>query len=382
MSLLEKGLFRFDFIKEIKHPETKYIDKLIERCISQLILEVTTGCNFKCRYCHQPGKSNDHSRMMTMEVAYNSIDYLFEHSKDANEVAITFYGGEPLLNFELIKLVVLYTNKKFESKSIFYNMTTNASLLTNEIISFLVENNFSLLISLDGNEDTQNLHRKYSRDGGETFNVVWNNILSLRKTYPKYFDMNVSFNAVILPDEDPSNVMEFFKVNNIPKTAVTISNADLTGIDYNPTRKVFNQNRIIFEENYKEMLEKFENKSQLLSCWHHNGPCVPAARRLFISVDGDFYPCEKVEGARDCLLGNLDVGINIEKAIEILNIGSLTTSDCKACWALRFCTICVRQCLDNDCISSQRKKISCKQLKENALSFFVEYIENKKRCGQ
>ena len=379
--LLEKGLLQYNFIKEIIHPESMYIDRLIERCVSQLILEVTSACNFRCRYCHQPRKSDNHSKMMDVNTAHRSIDFLFEHSKDATEIAITFYGGEPLLNFELIKSVVSYANRRFKFKPIFYNMTTNASLLNHSIISFLVENRFSLLISLDGNEDTQNYHRKYYSDGGATFNVVWNNVLYIREKYPEYFDMYVRFNAVALPDESTEAVISFFENNNISKASITISDADLSGIDYRVTKLHLDnreQNYISFEKNYKELINRLESKDKLPSKWHHSGPCVPAARRLFISTEGDFYPCEKVEGARDCLLGNLNIGVNAKKARELLNVGSLTSEDCKQCWAMRFCSICVRQCLDGDCISLQKKKIACKQSQKHTMLLLREYIKTRK----
>lgn len=382
IALIEKGFFKYDFIKRIIHPETKYIKNLIARCISQLIIEVTNACNFKCRYCHQTNILQKQKKVMTEEVAYQSIDFLFDHSKDATEIAITFYGGEPLLNFELIKKIVLYANKKFKTKIVSYNMTTNASLLNNEIISFLVKNNFSLLISLDGNENIQNFHRKYLSDGRATFADVWRNISLIKDNYSNYFNSNVNFNSVVLPDENPSKVICFFKEHNIPKTAIRISNADLSGIDYTRVKyieKAYGYNFLDFDENFRDFLERLKSKNMLSTEWHHNGPCVPAARRLFVSIDGNFYPCEKIEGASDCLIGNLKEGLDVEKAERLLNIGKLTSSDCLSCWAMRLCSMCVKHCLDGGSISLEKKKKACKQLRKNALVFFNEYIQNQKR---
>lgn len=384
ISLLEKGLFKFDFIKEIYHPDTKYVGQLIDRCISQLIIEVTNACNFKCRYCHQSEKAITECKMINEDIAYKSIDYLFEHSKDANEIAITFYGGEPLLNFGIIEKIVNYSNLKFESKPILYNMTSNASLIREEMISFFVENKFPLLISLDGDKIIQNRHRKYLSDGKGTFDDVWNNILKIRDNYPNYFDIYVSFNAVVMPNEDSEKVIDFFARNDIRKNKVTLTKADLTGIDYFSeihiaNKKVYSKDYL---EEYKDILDCFMKKNRLPSKWHHSGPCVPGARRLFVNVDGDFYPCEKVDGAKGCLLGNLHSGIDLEKAVELLNIGRLTNEDCKKCWAMRFCSMCVKQCLDGDSISCEKKKSSCKLMKEQAFSFLIAYVDNSKIGGQ
>lgn len=130
MALMNKGLFRPSFINRIEHPDTRYMPEMIDRCVNQLILGITNSCNFKCRYCHQAeGKLLSHAKMMDSETALRSVDYLYEHSKDAFEVTITFYGGEPLLNFSLIKIVVDYAVNKFKTKKVVFNMTMNASLI-------------------------------------------------------------------------------------------------------------------------------------------------------------------------------------------------------------------------------------------------------------
>jgi len=379
--MINKGFLREQFIEKIEHPDTKYIAYLVDRCINQLIIEVTSACNFKCRYCHQTGKSALIPKTMNEDMAYRSVDFLFEHSKDAHEVTITFYGGEPLLNFELIKSTVLYSNRKFKTKPVSYNMTTNGSLINDKFIDFLIDYNFSLLISLDGDESTQNRHRKYSHDGGSTFNVVWNNIMKIRDSHPSYFDSNVSFNSVILQDENPEDVMNFFTSNGISKSAVSIRNADLNGIDYTHTLIPLNEyekSNESFEDKFKYMLKCFNDKNKILSEWHHNGPCVPVARRLFVNTEGNFFPCEKVESESSCLLGSLDSGIDVEKAIQILNIGRLTNQDCTKCWALRLCSICVLQCIDEGTWSRDKKMITCKTQKEDAMMFLKEYIKNKK----
>lgn len=381
IDLLDKGLFKSSFIERIEHPDAKYLREMIDRCINQLILGITSSCNFKCRYCHQAeGKGLALQKMMDKETAFKSVDFLYEHSKDAFEVTITFYGGEPLLNFDLIKSTVGYAVEKIRTKNIVFNMTTNASLINEEIADFLAANNFVLLISLDGDEKTQDKHRRYLKNGEGTFNSVWKNVLYIRDKYPEYFNSNVSFNAVVLQDENPINVLRFFKENNISETSVTIRRADMNGIDYyvsSISLKNGSDDERLEGEMYKDFFERLSDKKNIPPIWHHNGPCVPAVRRLFVNADGEFYPCEKIDSDPSCLIGTLNNGINIEKADVILNIGRLTEQECKSCWALRFCTICVHNCINSGTWSRFMKLKSCEIQKKNAVAFLKKYAESR-----
>lgn len=178
LALLDAGYLKSDFINEVRHPNTKWIKNLMSRCVHELVLEVTTECNFKCRYCtsFQQWARKESAQVQTSmseHVAHRSIDFLFDHSLDAPEVSITFYGGEPLLNFDLISSVVAYSRNKFKTKIVRYNMTTNASLINDEVMEFFIQNNFSILVSLDGGPEEQNNHRKYALNGGDTFHDVF-----------------------------------------------------------------------------------------------------------------------------------------------------------------------------------------------------------------
>lgn len=381
-TLINQGFFKSNFIKNVAHPDTRYVKELIQRGMNQLVLEVTSACNFKCQYCHQTNISNRNVKNMTFEIAKRGVDLLYEHSKDANEIIITFYGGEPLINFDLIKSIVEYSNQKFLVKPLVYNMTTNASLISDEILDFLVNNNFSILISLDGDKKIQNVHRKFYIDGGDTFQVVWSNITKIKNRYPTFFKNNIRFNAVAMPDQCIDDILSFFSQNDILTSSVSISNADLSGMDYTSSpimqkKRELELTASSFEDNYVDYINKIKNKSLIMSSWHHSGPCVPAVRRLFISVDGNFYPCEKVDCNIACIIGNINYGLDLNKIIKILNVGSLTKDECKKCWALRFCSICVRQCTYDGDLSRMMKLDECKRQKENTLSFLKKYIEYK-----
>lgn len=379
-NLIKKGFFAAKIFDRIEHIDTNNVDIFCERAVNQIVLGITNLCNFKCRYCHQAeGKLLSMQNMMSEEVAFKSIDFLHEHSKDFYEVTITFYGGEPLLNFELIKKCVKYANQKFKSKRIKYNTTTNASLLTNEIIDFFYENNFSLLISLDGDKTVQNRHRKFLSNGEGTFDIVYNNVLKIKCKYPVYFKEQVGFNAVLLSDDNPNDSLHFFEENDLFEGGVSIKRADMTGIDYTISPLLYKNNfdnEYLDKTQYEDMLIIYNNKKVINKVWHHNGPCIPGIRRLFINAEGQFYPCEKVNSDISCNIGNLCDGFNNANIKKLMNIGKITENECKKCWAMRFCKICAYHCTDNNVLSKEKKLINCETQKKSVMDFFEKYLKN------
>jgi uncharacterized protein len=104
------------------------------------------------------------------------------------------------------------------------------------------------------------------------------------------------------------------------------------------------------------------------------GPCVPGARRLFVNIKGELYPCERVsEAGTTCQIGMLDSGIDVNKARKIMNIGCLTEKECLNCWAIRFCGACVA-CADNGETFDKKLKLSyCKDFIGSAEMKLIKY---------
>lgn len=146
-------LKKCDLNTEIKHAAAEHLMDYLERNIHQLILQVTQNCNLRCKYCVYSGSyvNRVHTKKrMSVETAKKAVDFYHTHSGNLKTALISFYGGEPLLEMELIREIMAYADKVFSGKEIRYNMTTNATLLSDEIIEFLHNNDVSLTISLDG----------------------------------------------------------------------------------------------------------------------------------------------------------------------------------------------------------------------------------------
>ena len=105
--LMNKGYFKCQTVKEVSHHCGPVLDVLLDRCVQDLVLQVTQDCNFQCRYClfANDTQVERHHKKINMDfiTAQKSVNYLYDHCKDTSEVLIGFYGGEPLLNFNLIK---------------------------------------------------------------------------------------------------------------------------------------------------------------------------------------------------------------------------------------------------------------------------------------
>lgn len=399
LMLIERGYFRREWITEIKHIETDHVESILERGINSLILQVTQSCNFKCRYCayakegdinHNIGR-NHSQKNMSWDIAKQSVDFLWEHSKDEWGISISFYGGEPLLNFDLIKKIVDYSKKKFETKSLKFVMTTNGSVITDEIIDFLVKNDVVLTFSLDGPEYLHNRHRKFLDNGNDTFAIVWNNIEKIKANNQKYFENNIYFLPVLLPGDSVAEVLSFFENASVERKKVRLTNGNTKGIDYISSYSDLYNSKNVNDEDIESKQDDFlsrplltfkkifNDKRYIPKVWHHGGPCMPARFKMFINTEGLIFPCEKVIESAANSIGEIYTGICIEKATSLLNIGKLSEEDCKNCYAMHYCDICMVRCYDpeKDKISYSQKTIRCKQVRDDLVQNMKNYISEK-----
>lgn len=189
---------------KIEHPLTDTLKSQLENNVELLILQVTQNCNFRCGYCVYSGSYVNRvhtNKRMSLETAKRAVDFYYDHCKNAKSVQIGFYGGEPLLEIEMIKEIVEYSKVLFRGKDLTFNMTTNASLLDEDKIDFLATNDFNLTISLDGPEEVQNSGRKFAGSLKGTYQKVIDNISKIEERHPNYIK-NVSFNAVLGTDNN------------------------------------------------------------------------------------------------------------------------------------------------------------------------------------
>ena len=215
VNLLKKeGFLKSNRVKITEHPYTLLLPDALQTRVSNLILQVTQNCNLRCEYCIYSGNydTRKHSNnRMSFEIAKKSIDFLIEHSKKRNKIYIGFYGGEPLLEFSLIKKCIEYIEKVAVGKEIGYVMTTNATLFTDEIIDYIVKHKFKLTISVDGPREIHNRSRIFANREEGSYDIMIKNIEKIHLKYPKYYQECVKFNTVVLTDDGFSCLENYFR---------------------------------------------------------------------------------------------------------------------------------------------------------------------------
>jgi uncharacterized protein len=322
------------------------------------------------------------------------------HSQDSNRLNIGFYGGEPLLEFELIKKCVEYAKEQAEGREITFSITTNATLLSEEIIKYLFENNIMLTISLDGPKEIHNKKRKFAGSGEGTFDKIMENLEVLKEGYPEYFK-NIMFNVVMDPMADFKCISEFFvnydtvkdtiQMGTLPSTQYseeTLTMDDNFRADYYyeffkiflyklgrlETKDVSNLNLSYFERLKSTYHEKRTPASGLTDYGHPGGPCVPGQMRLFMDVNGVFYPCERVSETSEVMkIGTVEKGFDIVKCLKILNIGKVTEQSCINCWAFRYCSQCAALADDTKNLTAEKRLQQCVSTKRDIEEQLKDY---------
>jgi uncharacterized protein len=387
--------------------------------LEQLILEVTGKCNLRCKYCVY----NDqyvyarafNSDDLSQDTAKKAIDYFFDHSK--NEIAITFYGGEPLLKIELIKWSILYSieKNKLYNKKLSFGLTSNMTLMTQEIADFFASiPDISILCSIDGPREIHDSYRKCF-DGTSSFDKAIKGLENLSNAYNvvgKHFAINTVF-APPYTYEKLDMIDEFFsELSFLPKdTKLGITYPSLGSVDSaewnnkmvnNPKYKSSLTEDVnpLWEWRRKKILEGFPldiGGRSIVTCdiekdfnfidnrivsnkpntiYPLNGCCVPGKRRLYVDLKGDYYPCERIGTSPN--IGNINDGIDIEriKKYYIDDFVDASLEKCSNCWAVKMCQLCYAGRFNSsEFIGSKNECNGTRHMLERMLSFNHELLE-------
>ena len=366
----------------------------------------------RCRYCiyhpdHPEYREFGH-RNMEWDTAKKAIDFLKAHSQKSEHRHIGFYGGEPLVNFELIKQAVQYAKEIFDN-NITFALTTNATLVNTEIASFFADNDFNLIISLDGPEELHNANR-IMVNGEGSFNQTIRGCKKIFQEYQKRGKQGkVGFNMVVSgPDyqKQYDEIQHFIECSEwIPKdTMILTATVDRGPSDseyYIPQSEkdrefmeTFYEPLFAWEQHYRanntdsDMLfsDGAMDKGMLIihkrlltdkpiKEYGMNGCCVPGQRRIYVTVDGKFLHCEKVGNIPG--LGDVQNGFD-KKKIEkhyVKDFIKEAQKYCKECWAINLCTLCYVNCYDSQGTHFSYRHNSCrnerKYLEDNLIRYHM-----------
>jgi len=349
----------------IASPINEYVNIYLNNYLNNIVFQVTRNCNMKCRYCYFSGSgdlSRTHSKeRMSWDTAKKALDFFTNKSELSSKIQIGFYGGEPMLEFPLIQKIVDYANNKYFEKEITYAITTNGTIMNEEIISFFVKNDIKLTVSIDGPKLINDTYRRYAHNGQGTFDTVYQNLLLIQRTNPEYYK-TIIINAVVERDTNFITVENYFKTDELFKDTIVFFNkvADRYSInqygstidficgektkELNDILSFNNKHNRIFERgvsNLNQIKNSFLRLPKLDKTFHHSGTCIPGYKKLFVTVNGDFYPCEKAnEKSKNVKIGSVNCGFDYSVINNMMNTGKLTEDRCKKCICMRHCRIC------------------------------------------
>ena len=321
--LIESGYLKSKRTKIFENPQVDVVSDLLMHGLNKLTLQVTQRCNFRCTYCDFTNYEGHRNRVhapktMSWDVAKRAVDFFVSRIRDSQMVDIGFYGGEPLLEFDLIKQVISYLEDEMEGKQYSLSLTTNGSLLSLNVAEYLYRKDVSVLLSLDGPSEIHNKNRVFP-DGTGTYDIVMLNVETIRKELPEFYN-KISINSVIDPTNDyrcmHDYLCSYFPHKNIntpfvdPQPGVRLvfsheffnlySNEKL--LSYLLLLGVVNNGEIgSISGNYAAAIEssllEYRRRIELPDRISHGGPCMPGVLRLFVDTDGALFPCEKVSEA-------------------------------------------------------------------------------------
>lgn len=330
-----------DFVMDFKKRTT---------VVKALCLHIAHDCNLACKYCFaDEGEYHGKRELMSYEVGRKALDFLVANSGSRTNLEVDFFGGEPLMNFEVVKQLVKYgrsleepNNKKFR-----FTLTTNGVLLDDDILEFANKEMSNLVLSLDGRKEVHDLMRP-RRGGQGSYDTV----------VPKFIKAAESRNQMNY------YVRGTYTRNNLDFAKDVIHMADLgfEQISVEPVVADKSESYAIREEDIDTLIKQYDEltaemikrkkEGKPFNFFHFmidlsGGPCVAkrlsgcgsGTEYLAVSPSGELYPCHQFMGMKDFLLGNVDEGIvrtEIRDEFKLCNV--YAKEKCKNCFAKFYCS--------------------------------------------
>ena len=354
---IEECIDELHEIRAIRNGEKEYekSEPLPEKFpLQTMVLNVTNQCNLSCQYCYEFGEDKiatpaGKPKFMDWETARSSVDYLFAESEGRKSVHITFFGGETLMNFPLLKQVVEYSRVKAAERQvkIDFSLTTNATLLSPAIIEYLAENAVGVTVSMDGPKEMQDKFRVFSNGRG-SYDIIKPKVQSLlekHRTRPIAARVTMTSGAMDVRKiyDHLKGELGFYEVGFAP---VTTSPDRLYSINEPGMDRVLAQFCELADEYLEFALRGehhgFSNVSDTLSELHQginkSLPCGAGLGMVGVGPSGDIAPCHRFVDSDEHVLGNVATGIDREKQNDFLRRGNIDTKyDCHECWARPVC---------------------------------------------
>mgnify|MGYP002515588383 CR=1 FL=1 len=338
--LFTKDVYR-EYVTDFKNRKT---------VVKALCLHIAHDCNLACQYCFaEEGEYHGRRALMSFEVGKKALDFLIANSGSRRNLEVDFFGGEPLMNWQVVKQLVEYgrSQEKIHNKHFRFTLTTNGVLLNDEIMEFCNREMGNVVLSLDGRKEVNDKMRPF-RNGAGSYDLI----------VPKF--------RKFADSRDQANyyVRGTFTRNNLDFSWDVLHFADLgfKQMSIEPVVASPDKPYAIREEDLPTILQEYDilakeyvkrhKEGRGFQFFHfmidlNQGPCV--AKRLsgcgsgteYLAVTpwGDLYPCHQFVGQEDFLLGNVDQGITNTKVRDEFKLCNVYAKDkCRDCFARFYCS--------------------------------------------
>lgn len=317
--------------------------------IKSMCLNVSHDCQLRCKYCFAShGDFGGKRMLMSFEIAKNAIDFLVQNSSKRRNLEVDFFGGEPLMNFEVVCETVKYARslEKIFNKNFRFTITTNGIALDDDKIDFINSEMHNVVLSIDGRKKINDSMRIFESGMGSYDIIIKKFQRLVKKRGNKEYFVRGTFTKNNL--DFSKDVLHLFEMgfNKISMEPAVLDK----GVDY--SLENCDENKILEEyERLLELVMKLKNIDKNFIFFHfmhdfRRGPCV--IKRLkgcgcgneYVSVDpvGDIYPCHQFVGVPDFRMGNVnmnDFDYGIKRKFLVSNLCS--SSECRNCWSKFFC---------------------------------------------
>ncbi len=319
--------------------------------IKAMCLHVAHDCNLACKYCFaEEGEYKGRRAIMSYEVGKAAFDFLVAHSGNRRNLEVDFFGGEPLMNWDVVKKLVAYGREleKTHDKKFRFTVTTNGVLLDQEKMDFINAEMHNVVLSLDGRREVNDRMRPF-RGGQGSYDFITPKHLAMAKsrggksyyvrgTFTRY---NLDFCEDILHFAD----LGFDEISIEPVVAPETEDYALRPEDL---PKIFEQ----YDKLAAEMVRRKKEEGKCFTFFHFmidlsGGPCVykraagcgSGTEYVAVTPWGDIYPCHQFVGEEEWLLGNVFDGIKRDDIVQkFKSINVYTKEECQDCFAKFFCS--------------------------------------------
>lgn len=370
---LKKYFIGKESLEKLNENERQVLDTIFDKKIKQCYetsaiqgvkIHVSNTCNLRCKYCYAHGGNyGEKDSLMTVPIAQKVVEFI-EESDQLNELKyITFFGGEPLMNPDVIE----YICEKTYQKGMMYLLQTNGTLLDDSILHLLTKYKIDVTVSLDGPKKINDFNR-VRQNGKGTYEEILKNIRTMQEHGVNISGIEATLSKEFLETYDKMKIAEFlFEETGIKNIKVEIDlNVDhkMSLEDMKTEINSFFENCV--EEKYILNCEAYKILTRFLSKEYNDFLCPAGSKTVSIGVNGEIFPCQLFFEKQEWKIGEIGKEFSREK-IDVLRKSQ--HQECSECLSRTTCTYC---------ISERAEEAYCRRkrmYREQFFEIFAKYIK-------